>query len=142
MTFVSDDPMLRLMQGGLLLAGSLMVFLLFYATRDIILRTKSFAYQFASILLVAALPVIGFLIYLLVRPARTVKERQMEAMLKKVIEQTKEKAKQQPQHHHHVPKQEKEKKMFIARQAAAKAVPLPMPKERPLEPVPVSQPQP
>lgn len=79
--FLADDPTLRAVQGGMLLVGAVMVFLVFFATRDILLRTKSFWYMLLSILLVAGLPVLGFLLYLLVRPARTLKEREMEQML-------------------------------------------------------------
>ena len=80
----SADPMLRLAQMGLLFMGCLLVFLLLFAARDIILRTHSFLYQIVCIILVALLPGIGFLLYLLVRPARTIKERAMEAMLRKL----------------------------------------------------------
>lgn len=103
MTFVAADPVLRAVQGGLLLSGAAVVFLLFHATRDIMLRTKSFAYQFASILLVAGLPVVGYLVYLLIRPARTIKERELEAMLTTILQNQKEaqKTSQKHQHKHH-----------------------------------------
>ena len=83
--FLADDPMLRLLQGGLLLLGFLVVFLVFFTTRDILLRTQSFIYMFLSILLVAALPIMGFLLYLLIRPARTLKEKEMEAMVRELF---------------------------------------------------------
>lgn len=86
LVFLSDDPTLRLMQGGMLLGGGLVVFLVFFATRDILLRSQSFWYMFASIILVAALPIIGFLLYLLIRPARTIKERELEAMVAQLLE--------------------------------------------------------
>ncbi len=83
---LSEDPAVRMMQGLLLLLGIVIVFLLLYATRDIILRTHSFVYQIVCILLVALLPVVGFLLYLLIRPARTMKEREMEAKMKMIEE--------------------------------------------------------
>lgn len=86
--FLADDPTLRALQGGMLLVGALMVFLVFFTTRDILLRTKSFLYMLVSIIIVALLPVIGFLIYLLIRPARTIKEREVEAMLLMLTKQT------------------------------------------------------
>lgn len=89
--FLADDPMLRLLQGGLVLLGFLVVFLVFFTTRDILLRTQSFTYMFLSILLVAALPIVGFLLYVIVRPARTLKEREVEAMLRELL--TKKKGK-------------------------------------------------
>ena len=79
--FLADDPLLRLLQGGLVLAGTTVIFLVFYTPRDILLRTHSFFYMLISILLVALLPVIGFFLYLLIRPARTVKERELEMLV-------------------------------------------------------------
>jgi hypothetical protein len=80
--FLADDPLLRLLQAGMLLTGIVVIFLVFFTTRDILLRTNSFLYMFISIVLVAALPVVGFFVYLLIRPARTVKEREMEKMIR------------------------------------------------------------
>ncbi|MDD3896946.1 MAG: hypothetical protein PHU04_03845 [Candidatus Peribacteraceae bacterium] len=79
--FLADDPMLRLLQGSMLLVGILVIFLVFFTTRDILLRTNSFLYMFVCILLVAAFPVAGFLLYLLIRPARTLRERELYAMV-------------------------------------------------------------
>ncbi len=81
---LADDPTLRLLQSGMVLGGSLVIFLVFYATRDILLRTHSFFYMFFSIALVAGLPAIGFLLYLLIRPPRTIKERELEEMLREL----------------------------------------------------------
>jgi hypothetical protein len=76
--FVATDPMLRFMQGLFLLLGAIVVFLVFFTTRDILLRTRSFLFMLVCIVLVAILPVIGFLIYLLIRPARTLRERVLD----------------------------------------------------------------
>jgi len=81
MQFFTDNPGLHLLQVGLIVLATIVIFLLFFTLRDIILRTHSFWYQFGSIVLVALLPVLGFLIYLLIRPARTVKERELESMI-------------------------------------------------------------
>ena len=83
--FVSEDPLLRLWQGSLLLIGVLAIFLVFYTTRDVILRTHSFLYMLFSILLVALLPGVGFLLYLLIRPQRTIKERELEKMVQDIL---------------------------------------------------------
>jgi hypothetical protein len=83
--FISSDPLLRAIQGGLLLLGALDLFLLFWTLRDVLVRTRSFVYQSFCILLVAGLPFVGFLCYLLIRPARTVKDREIEKMLKAVL---------------------------------------------------------
>ncbi len=83
--FLADDPFLRSLQAALLLLGALAVFLVFFTTRDILLRSNSFLYMFFSIALVAILPFVGFLLYLLVRPARTIKEREVETMLTELL---------------------------------------------------------
>lgn len=59
----------------------ILVYFLFFAMRDIFLRTHSSLYQILCILVVALLPVVGFLLYFLIRPARTIKERELERML-------------------------------------------------------------
>jgi len=82
--FLADDPTLRFLQLGMILLGTVVIFLVFYTTRDILLRTNSFLYMFFSIVLVALLPIVGFFLYLLIRPARTIKERELEKMLLKI----------------------------------------------------------
>jgi len=79
--FLADDPTLRFLQLGMILLGTVVIFLVFYTTRDILLRTNSFLYMFFSIVIVALLPIVGFFLYLLIRPARTMKERELEEML-------------------------------------------------------------
>lgn len=86
--FLADDPALRLLQCAMLLTGLCIIFLVFYTTRDILLRTHSFWYMFVSIVAVAGLPVAGFLLYLLFRPSRTIKEREMEEMLAELLSQS------------------------------------------------------
>jgi hypothetical protein len=73
--FLAGDPVLRALQGVLLLLGVIVIFTVFYATRDILLRTHSFPVMLLSIVLVAFLPIVGFFLYLLVRPARTISQR-------------------------------------------------------------------
>lgn len=81
----NDNPVILSLQTAMVAAGVIAVYLLAHTVRDIILRTRSLPYQLACILLVTGLPVVGFFLYLLVRPARTVKERQVERMLKDVL---------------------------------------------------------
>jgi len=86
LTFIlSEDPVLRLSQFALIGLGIAAVYLVCYTTRDIILRTHSFLYQAACILLTTVLPVGGFFLYLLVRPARTNKERELDAMIQRLM---------------------------------------------------------
>ncbi len=79
--YFQQDTALHIAQASLGLVGLILLFLLFFALRDILLRTRSFFYQFVCIVIVTLLPGIGFAIYLLIRPARTIKEREMESML-------------------------------------------------------------
>ncbi len=65
----------------MVMIAALLVFLVLFTTRDILLRSRSFLVQFICILIVALLPGLGFLIYLLVRPARTNRERLLEEMV-------------------------------------------------------------
>jgi hypothetical protein len=81
----SSDPFALGMQIGIAALGAVAVYLLTFSVRDIILRTRSLPYQLACILLVAALPIVGFFLYLLVRPARTVKDRDIHRMLKELL---------------------------------------------------------
>jgi hypothetical protein len=83
--FLAEDPTLRLLQFGMLFVGIIVIFLVFFTTRDILLRTHSFWYMFLSILIVALLPVVGFFLYLLIRPARTIKERDLEDLLHRLV---------------------------------------------------------
>lgn len=91
MTFLSPlagifaaNPTVRAVQGALLILAVIDVFLVLYTLRDMLLRTRSFLYQFVCILLVAALPGVGFLFYLLIRPSRTLQQRETEAVVRQM----------------------------------------------------------
>jgi len=75
--FLASDPAVLAVQA--LMAGSafIVVFLVLFTTRDILFRTNSFLLQTFCILLTAVLPIVGFFIYLLIRPPRTIAERAM-----------------------------------------------------------------
>ncbi len=78
-----SDPV-TWMQAGVIGIAVILIYLLLFTLRDILLRTRSFWYQFFCVLLVGCLPVIGFFLYLLIRPARTVKQRELEMMLQTI----------------------------------------------------------
>lgn len=82
LTFLSADPALRLMQGLLLALAVLVVYLVFFTLRDVLLRSRNFAFQLFSILLVAFVPVVGFLLYMLIRPVQTLAERRRDRWLR------------------------------------------------------------
>lgn len=83
--FFSGDPTVLFAQVVLLVSAGLVVFLVLFAARDILMRSDSFWIQMICILLVAALPVIGFLLYLLLRPATTLTERHLKRDLEQVL---------------------------------------------------------
>ena len=85
LSLLTDNPAIRAVQIGLVCLAVVAVYLVFFTTRDILLRTRSLLYQLGCILLVAALPVAGFFLYLLVRPASTIRERETEHMLKNIL---------------------------------------------------------
>lgn len=85
LSLLTDNPMIRALQLSLLGAAVIAIYLVFYTTRDILLRTRSFTYQTLSILLVAVLPIVGFFLYLLIRPSSTIRERETDKMLKKIL---------------------------------------------------------
>jgi hypothetical protein len=81
---LADDPLLRAMQIGLVCIGILVIFTVFYVTRDILLRSHSFLLMFFSILLAAFLPLGGFLLYLLIRPSRTLAQKELDSKVSEI----------------------------------------------------------
>lgn len=81
---IPSDP-LAIARIGVLSVAFILIFLLLFTLRDILLRTRSFWYQCFCVLLVGALPVVGFLLYLLIRPARTVKQRETDNLLRNIF---------------------------------------------------------
>lgn len=84
-SFLAADPAVLFMQLLTVGGATVIVFLVLFATRDVILRSHSFLFQTFCILLVAILPVFGFLIYLLIRPSRTIAERRMEHKISEIL---------------------------------------------------------
>lgn len=80
-TFLALFPNLDANQIMVFATAFILLYFLFFAMRDIFLRTDSTVYQILCILLVAALPVVGFLLYFLIRPARTVRQRAIDDLL-------------------------------------------------------------
>lgn len=86
LAFFAEDPVFRLMQGGLLFVGLCDVFLLFWTLRDVLMRSQSLLFQMCALLMVFALPFAGFLLYLLVRPSSTLREQSIAQMVEHVLE--------------------------------------------------------
>lgn len=83
----TQDPFLLASQFLIIFLAGLVLFLIFFTLRDILLRTHSFPYQFLCILLVAALPVVGFLLYIIIRPARSLAQRETDRQISDVWQQ-------------------------------------------------------
>ncbi len=90
MQTLSSNPSLFFLQLTMVVGAALLVFLVLFTTRDILLRSRSFVIQFLCILLVALVPGIGFLLYLLVRPARTNRERMLEELVMDLSDEVRE----------------------------------------------------
>lgn len=84
-SFFTGDPALRFLQGSLLSVAAILLFLLLFTLRDILGRTHSLAYQILCIVIVALLPGIGFLLYLLIRPRMTLWERAIAEDMQEVL---------------------------------------------------------
>lgn len=82
---MSIDPLIRSFQIGLGVFAAVLVFLVFYATRDVLKRSSSLTFQLFSIVMVAAMPVVGFLLYLLIRPTQTLRTKQMEKNVEEIL---------------------------------------------------------
>jgi len=82
---LNGDPVILATQVLLGCSAALLVYLVFYTTRDILARTHSLGLQLASILLVAALPIVGFFLYFLIRPSLTLNEKRMQDTVDEVL---------------------------------------------------------
>lgn len=82
---VSLDPLLQALQIVLGVVATGLIFLVFWTTRDILKRSRSLFVQLSSILLVAALPVVGFCFYLVFRPSQTIKQREMAENVAEIL---------------------------------------------------------
>lgn len=91
LTFFSENPLVRGVQIFLLTVAVGLIFLVFSATRDILHRSRSLFVQVSCILLVAALPLVGFLLYLLLRPRRTLEERDMHEKIGQILDELQKK---------------------------------------------------
>ena len=82
---VSGNPLVQTLQFALAACAALLVFLVFWTTRDILRRSRSLFIQLPCILLVAALPIVGFFLYLLIRPSKTLAEKEMAESVQKML---------------------------------------------------------
>jgi len=81
----ADNPAMKALQYSMTALAVVHVFVVFLITRDILKRTNSIVYQIACILTAAAMPVVGIFAYLLVRPSRTLSDRNMEKTLEEIL---------------------------------------------------------
>lgn len=80
--FLAADPSVLALQVLMMTCAFLIVYSVLFVTRDVILRSHSFLFQVFAIVL-SAVPLVGFLVYLLIRPSTTLFER---ALFRKVTD--------------------------------------------------------
>lgn len=73
------------MQIAAVIASGIVLYTVLYTTRDIVLRSTSTLAQVGAILLVAALPIVGFALYFLLRPSRTLFEKSLRRDITEMI---------------------------------------------------------
>lgn len=95
-SILAKDPTALALQFGVLALGSLLLFLLFWTLKDSLLRSQSLFFHVFALLLVTALPLFGFLVYLLIRPSRTLRERETERLLHMLLKEVQQARKQHP----------------------------------------------
>ncbi len=78
---LAQDPIVRSVQAGLICLTGVHIYVIFYVLRDVLLRCRSVTLQLVYLVLVAVLPGLGFLLYILVRPAQTHYERRLLSLL-------------------------------------------------------------
>jgi NADH:ubiquinone oxidoreductase subunit 6 (subunit J) len=83
--FLSDDPALRLLQVVLLALSITIVFLVFWTVRDVLQRCDAFWQQLLWVVLVAFVPLVGFLLYVLLRPTTTRWQRRQTHLLRELL---------------------------------------------------------
>lgn len=85
LTFI-DSPSFRNFQlGAIAYIGLLWLSIIIWVTRDAIHRSDSLIFQVISILLNIIFPILGVLLYLIIRPAKTSVERYYEALEHRLI---------------------------------------------------------
>lgn len=77
----AESPVVRSVQAALVCVAAIHIYVVLYVLRDVFLRTRSTALQIGYLLMVGLLPGVGFLIYLLLRPAETLFMRRLLFLL-------------------------------------------------------------
>jgi hypothetical protein len=77
----AEDPITRSLQTALVCLAGVHIYVVLYVLRDAWLRISRVSGQILSLCLVGLLPGVGFLVYLLVRPAHTKFERRLLFLL-------------------------------------------------------------
>jgi len=89
-TVLSADPIVKITQYALGIVAAVLVALVFWATWDILRRTRSLIYQISCILLVAAVPFFGFFVYFFVRPSQTLLQKDLAKNVREILFRVKE----------------------------------------------------
>ena len=91
LALVSENPVLLAVQGALMGTAFILAFFVFWVTKDILHRTNSVLFQMLCIAMTAVLPVVGFFLYLIIRPSQTIEERMLIDRMDEILSLMKEK---------------------------------------------------
>ncbi len=86
-TFISSPSFELVQTVGLIYIGLLWLSIIIWVTRDSISRSKSLLFQTFAILLNIAIPVLGVLLYLIMRPSQTLFERYYQEVEQKLLKE-------------------------------------------------------
>lgn len=78
--FIASPSFQNLQLAAIVYVGLLWLSIIIWVTRDIIHRSESLIFQVFSILINIAFPILGVLIYLIIRPTKTMVEKYYEEL--------------------------------------------------------------
>lgn len=84
-TFISSPSFEMVQMVGVVYIGLLWLFIIIWVTRDSIHRSKSLLFQTFSILINIAIPILGVLLYLIIRPSQTLVEKYYQEMEQRLL---------------------------------------------------------
>lgn len=86
-TLVSSPSFEILQMVGVIYIGLLWLFIIIWVTRDSIHRSKSLLFQTFAILINIAIPILGVLLYLIIRPSQTLVEKYYQEMEQRLLQE-------------------------------------------------------
>ncbi len=107
-TLISAEHLVLL---GIIYLGVLWIALIIWVTKDITNRTHNLVFQICSILLIVIFtPLFGLLLYLILRPTKTLMDRYVEELIEEeILKSEREEEEKHKRHALHHPHEEKKK---------------------------------